>query len=171
MLFSKANNSLSPGHMLTALEKIHGNQRGLLHPVVAAHILCSKKYPVFMYNIHSDGIWIEVVGETDGVTCQHKQEIHVLIWDPRWKADCVVYSSGLVIGHCWLQTNKYIKAHDLVHYLCAVAVQSSTAQEFSSRIGNIVVILYSFYYIHSVFFSFFSCSFQNSAVKLKTHLQ
>lgn len=65
--------------MLTALEKIHGNQRGLLHPVVAAHILCSKKYPVFMYNIHSDGIWIEVVGETDGVTCQHKQEIHVLI--------------------------------------------------------------------------------------------
>ena len=146
--------------MLTASEKIHGKQCSLLHSIVAAHILCSRKYLVLMYNIHSDGIWIEVMGETDGVTCQHKQEIHVLIWDPWWKADCVVYSSGLVIGHCWLQTNTYIKA-----------VQFNTAEEFSSRIENTVVILYFFYCIHSVFFSFFSCSFQNSAVKLKTHLQ
>ena len=157
--------------MLTASEKIHGKQCSLLHSIVAAHILCSRKYLVLMYNIHSDGIWIEVMGETDGVTCQHKQEIHVLIWDPWWKADCGVYSSGLVIGHCWLQTNTYIKVHNLVHYLCAIAVQFNTAEEFSSRIENTVVILYFFYCIHSVFFSFFSCSFQNSAVKLKTHLQ
>lgn len=152
--------------MLTALGKIHGNQCGLLCPVVAAHILCSKKFLVLMYNICSDGIWIEVMGETDGVTCQHEQESHVLIWDPWWKADCAVYPSGLVTGHCWLQTNKYIKARNLVHYVCAIAVQSSTAQELSSRTGNAVVILYSFYCIHSVFFSFFSFRIQLSNWKL-----
>lgn len=36
--------------MLTALENAHGNQYGLLCPIVAAHILCSRKYLVFMYN-------------------------------------------------------------------------------------------------------------------------
>lgn len=51
--------------MLTALESVHGNPYGLLCPVVAAHILCSKKYRVFVYNIRSEGIWIEVMEKTD----------------------------------------------------------------------------------------------------------
>lgn len=154
--------------MLTALGKIHGNQCGLLRPVVAAHILCSKKFLVLMYNIRSDGIWIEVMGETDGVTCQRKQESHVLIWDPWWKADCAVYPSGLVTGHCWLQTNKCIKAHDLVHYVCAIAVQSSTARVVQwnwKRSGDSLFLL-----LHPFCFLFLFL-LQNSAVKLKTHLQ
>lgn len=57
---------------------------------------------------------------------------------------------AFVIGHSWLPTNTYITAHNLA-YLCAIAVQPSTASELSRRTGNTVVILLSFYCIHLCF--------------------
>lgn len=149
--------------MLTALGKIHGNQCGLLRPVVVVfHILVPRNSLSSRHNIRSDGIWIEVMERLMGLLASVSRKATSWFETHDGKQIVQLYPSGLVTGHCWLQTNKCNKANDLV--LCVHC--SSIQHSLSCPVELETQWWLSIPFIASILFSF-SFSPSELAVKLK----